>query len=778
MRSYSLFGILFIVVCSSFLALAQTADTAGVEKKSLLKLSIKDLMDVKVVTASRKEQAFSEAPANVIVVTSQMIRDRGYNTLNEVFEDLPGFDFTMKQPSGEYPSHSIFRGITDVGQTKLLFMVDGIVQNDISNGWLNNVGYDFPLNDIDRIELISGPGSSLYGANAYAGLINVITRDPLEGNDQTYFLEAKLSYGSNTTISPEIFAGYKFDNGLTMQLAARLYTSKGDGGLDRYDPGNYFHNNYEPDSVLTTEYGNIVNNLSVSNRKRIPDGFKNEINDYAIRGKIRKDNFSLGFSYWNKQEGLGSEVVGYEYFTYSDNLDYTVRHSGLTLYSTYDMKFSSSFTTKTLFYYRNTKVLPETGFYYTYKYQSVNNGIDPPVSNKKKGYSGEGFEIRLEQQFNYDFSKNHNLVFGFLLEQKNGQYYGISLGPEQDEYSTVVQSTYISEERTVQPFRFEKNAAAYVQDQYNFSDKYSLTTGLRYDYNIQYKSVLNPRIAFIASPFEDISVKFLYGHAYKAPTLFELYDEWRGNDQLEPQKIETTEIELYYYLLSNLGVKLNYFYSQLDNLITEAPNPDPQKIPIGPNGEHETYYQNIGNTKISGFTFSIDQIISENLKYSANYTYLIGENGTEINNVAKHKINFSLDYNLMNKININLRANYIGKVKAPETNLYFYPKTQATISQIGYDYLTAEKNNGYVEDVLLLNLTLRGTNLFDFADIEPQLIVRNLLDTDYYTVGRQAGSGLRPVNEIQPVIQNPSGFIPAYHPQPGRDILFRLVFKL
>jgi hypothetical protein len=79
----------------------------------------------------------------------------------------------------------------------------------------------------------------------------------------------------------------------------------------------------------------------------------------------------------------------------------------------------------------------------------------------------------------------------------------------------------------------------------------------------------------------------------------------------------------------------------------------------------------------------------------------------------------------------------------------------------------------------LLNLTLTARNLFGTdAKLEPQLIVRNLLDTDYTGIGRQSGSGMRPVDALQPTMQNPSGFIPPYHPQPGRELFFVLRYSI
>ena len=151
-------------------------DVEADELDALLEVGLEDLMQIQVVPPGRQQQRIAQAPANITAITAEMIERRGYRTLEEVLKDVPGFEFTTSQPSGEYPTHFIFRGISDLGQTKTLIMVDGIVQNDVSNGWARGLGFDLILSDVAMIEIVSGPGSALYGANAYAGLINIITK--------------------------------------------------------------------------------------------------------------------------------------------------------------------------------------------------------------------------------------------------------------------------------------------------------------------------------------------------------------------------------------------------------------------------------------------------------------------------------------------------------------------------------------------------------------------------------------------------------------------------
>ncbi|MDP6040855.1 MAG: hypothetical protein QGG64_20060, partial [Candidatus Latescibacteria bacterium] len=278
----------------------------------------------------------------------------------------------------------------------------------------------------------------------------------------------------------------------------------------------------------------------------------------------------------------------------------------------------------------------------------------------------------------------------------------------------------------------------------------------------------------VRSPQEGIGFKLLYGQAFKSPTVFEFFDEWRGSPDLEPEKIATGEAEISYQFASKAIIRSGFFYSRLTNLIVVAPNPDPTRVPIGPLGQHLDYFQNIGSTQTSGLTLSGEFQFDRHLYAYTNYTYTRGKDGTEIDNIAQHKINLGVNYLLANHFNINLRGNWRGQIKAPRSNLYFYPKNAATVANIGYDYHTEANPDGYLKGHLVFNLVLTGQNFP--VKFEPQLIIHNLFDKNYINIGRQSGSGTRPIN--QPSVQNPSGFIPPYHPQPGRELFLVLRYNL
>lgn len=768
----------FAVLTTVVTSLLHVGETMADELDDLLGTDLDMLMDMTVVTPARKGQTVAEAPASVTVITREMIQRRGYLSLEDALKDVPGFDFTTGQPAGEYPTHFLYRGVGDVGQTKMLIMEDGIVLNDVSNGWARHVGYDFMLNDVEKIEIIGGPGSALYGANAYAGLVNVITRSAGEA-PPGLTVEILGLGGQHGTASPEGMARYRFDNGVSLQLAGRWYRTDGDDGADRSDPGRYFHGNAEPDSVLTTEFGNIANERNTDgSRLQVPDGFGNDVDDVFLRGRVTRDGFTIGFNFWDQDEGLGSEVVGYEYFANTAGIEYRAHHRGYAAYAAYESALTDHLDSHSRVYFRSDRILPETGFTYTYQYQSVDNGTDPAVADKKKGYHGEGFVVGLEQQLNLDLSERDGLVVGLQLEQEIKEHWGISLGPDQDANLTIIASTWTDEQRSVQPVFFSQNAALYGQYEYRLDSKHTITAGLRFDGDDEYGHVFNPRLGVVRNPTHGLGFKLLYGEAFKAPTVFEQFDEWRGNEQLKPEQIATGEGELSYHFSERAVVRGGFFYSRLTDLIVVAPNPDPLQVPIGPLGQHLDYYQNIGSTSVHGFTVTGDFQLRPRLFAFANYSLTRGDDGDDLDNISAHKLNAGLNYQHPH-LNANLRARWRGQIKAPASNLYFQTKDGTTVDAMGYDYVTEASPDGFMDGHLVVDLALTGRDLLgNDSVLEPQFIARNLLGEDYVGIGRQSGSGVRPVDELQPTVQNPSGFIPAYHPQPGRELFLVLRYRL
>jgi outer membrane receptor for ferrienterochelin and colicins len=213
-----LFNILFLL--NIFIVSSLHAEEEDSIKK-LVNLSLEDLIEVKIITASKNEETVENAPGIISVVTSREIDDFGANNLFEVLERVTSIYMTG---SHTYPQNvTSMRGdlSTHIDNHVLLLLNGRPVREGFAGGY-NFVFYNaFPLNIIDKIEIIRGPGSVLYGTNAYMGVINILTKQ-----DAIPTLTTKIMGGSFSAKGVEASTFYK-DNEL--KILSGLKTFKEDG---------------------------------------------------------------------------------------------------------------------------------------------------------------------------------------------------------------------------------------------------------------------------------------------------------------------------------------------------------------------------------------------------------------------------------------------------------------------------------------------------------------------------------------------------------------------
>ncbi|MCK4699975.1 MAG: TonB-dependent receptor plug domain-containing protein [Bacteroidales bacterium] len=167
-RTHLFFIILFAI---PYLVLSQEPDT--IEAGDILSMSLDDMLNIEVTSASKIPQKLREVPAIVRVITAGQIKERGYFVLEEALADLPGFNF--RNILG-FNSYSFIRGAPNQNNL-ILLLIDGIQVNELNSGGFYGGG-QYNLSNVDRIEVVYGPASALYGTNAVSGIINIITKKP------------------------------------------------------------------------------------------------------------------------------------------------------------------------------------------------------------------------------------------------------------------------------------------------------------------------------------------------------------------------------------------------------------------------------------------------------------------------------------------------------------------------------------------------------------------------------------------------------------------------
>jgi iron complex outermembrane receptor protein len=476
-----------------------------------MELELKELMQIEVNTvygASKYEQKLTEAPSAVSIVTSSEIKKNGYRTLADILRSVRGL-YTTYDRNYQYLG---MRGFSKPGDynTRFLLLVDGHRIND-SIFETASIGTEFPIDVdlIDRVEVIRGPSSSIYGTNAFLGVINVMTRKvyQLKGTEvsgevarfDTY--KGRLSYGR------------KFNNGVEALVSGSAYDSNGKSKL-------YYR---EFDSPATNN--GITNNA---------DGDRY----HSFFSKLALKEFSLQGAYVSRDKTIPTAPWGVEF---NDAGTWTRDNRGYL-----DLKYEHAF---------DDRLSMASRLFYDY-YQYRGTYIISGVPNKD-GAEGEGWGV--DVKFNARIMKNHNVILGGEFIDNTKQY--------QFNYDEQPYSSYLDDKRT------SRNWALYIQDEIRILDNLILNIGLRHDHYDTFGGTTNPRVALIYQPFETTALKFLYGTAFRAPSAYELYYSDGGvstksNLDLKPETIETHELVLEQDLGNRIRLAASVFFNKITDLIS------------------------------------------------------------------------------------------------------------------------------------------------------------------------------------------------------------------
>jgi iron complex outermembrane receptor protein len=501
-------GLLLSVALASA-AFAAAGDPGQAQAPDLTNLSIEELMNIDlVVGASKYEQRVTEAPAYVTIVTAADIQAFGYRTLADILGSVPGF-YTRYDRSYSFVGVRGFQRPNDYNLRTLL-LIDGHRANDnIYNSALIGTEGVLDVDDIDRVEVIRGPSSSIYGASAFFAVINILTR---QGRDLNGF-EVAGAAGSWDTQSARVNWGTKTAGGAEAYL----------GGSGLWSGGQDFH---------YSEFNDPLNNPLSANGGNA-DGVDQDKTWKAI-GKFAWRGFRAEVAQSTRRKVLPAAP----YKTLFDDPDNQTLDERGFLDLRYDAPLGSK-TTMTAGVYADR-------YYYrgNYDYPPLAGGL---YIEKAYGYT-RGAEVQLTARPN----PKHTLVAGGELRD----HY------RQDFYADDAAGLYFDDHRQ------SSDWGLFVQDQYVPSKRFLFNLGVRHDGYEIFGGSTNPRLAMIVSPTETIVLKFIYGHAFRAPSFQELYYGTGANPDLDPERIRTSEFVYEQYVGRNLRLSGTFFDNEVTDLIS------------------------------------------------------------------------------------------------------------------------------------------------------------------------------------------------------------------
>lgn len=405
---------------------AQGADT-------LAALSLEELTSLAVSGASRFTQRLTEAPSNVTLVTSEDIRTFGYRTLADVLRSVRG----VTVGSDRAYSYAGVRGFARPGDlnTRVLLLIDGhrytdgVFQQSLLLGTEGLIDVDL----IERVEFIPGPGSALYGSNAFFGVVNVITKKPGE------FRNGMLatSVASHDTYEAKGVLTGKADSGLEWLASYSRYRSLGD---DLHYP----------------EFSAINNGVA--------QGLDHD-NSHRAFGKLVWGPFMLELSHLQREKGLPGAPFGIQFNEPSAAFNDTIGFADLR----YQDNLGDTFNVSARLYAGD------------YEYEGILPfDLPPTVINHDTAHSRWW---GVEGAATWNGMEDHRLTTGFEYENN----------PVQDQFNADLDppAVYLDDRRSSSRF------GLYIQDEWRLAADWIVNMGLRHDAYSEFGGSTNPRLALV-----------------------------------------------------------------------------------------------------------------------------------------------------------------------------------------------------------------------------------------------------------------------------------------
>ncbi len=655
----------------------------------LYQLSLADLSKVEITSATGNSTPLDKAPATASVITSEEIEAMGARTLDEALEFVPGLHVSLSALNRLDAVYSI-RGIHTGFNPHVLLLMNGVpVQFSLQGG--RPALLRLPVTSISKVEVIRGPGSAIYGADAYAGVINVITKDGTT-DDNLALGGSAGSFGQRESWvqgSGEL-GGAQFLFGVTYQ-----YTDGDDTRTLTRDLQTTLDENFGTDASLapgslSTGYEIWDTHIALNTKKWKVNGWYWESNNAGIGAGAAQaldrrghDDSSLWLGDVTYQ--LMEDAHGWEsearisYLRYKLQAQFNIFPSGTVLPIGADG--NANFTSPA-----GVVAFPD-GF----------------IGNP--GATTEDTQFDLISIYNAWDSLKLRLAVG-SKQQKLDSTETKNFGPGVIDGSEGVVDGALTDVSDTE-FVFVKDSSRSikylsVQGEWNWVRDWQLTAGIRLDDYSDFGTTINPRFALVWTASEKLTTKFLYGSAFRAPSFTEQFNENNpislGRDDLDPETIDTYEVSLNATISENVLANLNVFYYEAKDMIEFIPD----------QGATTSTAQNARNQTGSGFEFESLIDITNNLRLEGNYSWSDVEDkdsGRDVADAPAQQISLKLGWYPTKTILLGLQLNRVEDRKRADMD----PRQP-------------------VADYTLVDAVVRKDNLFGVMGVK--LSVKNIFDSD------------------------------------------------
>jgi len=567
----------------------------------LFALPLEELLNIQVAIATLEPGSIHEAPGIISVISREEIQHLNPRNITDILNLTPGFNMVVES------LHAPLLQLRGTGnrQDNVLLLIDGHRLNSQLFGGSTYIIDDIPVELIDHIEIIRGPGSALYGSNAFEAVINLIT---VPDKDQKQGL-IYTKYGTNDTISGGTIYKSKGED-QHMILAASGADSNGPN--DPYVDLSGYHGTIE----FPTTSKNIYANAKQGNWNLL-----------ALRNVESSGPFIGNTLYLNEgtdREYITSALEG----SYSKDLS---AFGIISLKAYYD-----EFDFDCLWEPLPPRLSPPNGFF-----------KNPTATDARLG----GEFLWKKTVFT-----SHRILLGSSYDAI--KLYNSSLSqtdPASRQMVEVPASWIIPEENS--------HYAFFLQDQFPIFAESHITIGARYDNYDQYGDTINPRIGFTTPMSTDSHLKLLYGTAFRAPSYYEsnttAYGNLVPNTDVEPEQLESIEAE-YSVQQPQFSWRANTFYTKIKDIIETV------TIPAGGSGKRNIGAIDTYGLEAEAKRFFFDN--KHSLGINGYLNYAEDDKGDRVLRVPQYGAVLILNNKWSENWNTNIQAKYTGPMeKAPVT---------------------------------------------------------------------------------------------------------------
>ena len=606
------------------------------------------LEDVTVTTATKTEKSIDGVSASVIVVTEEEIQKTGASTLDKILEKIPSINAQygrFPHPSASSKAAISLRGM---GANGTLILIDGKRLSGETESPYEMTRISASM--IERIEIVKGSMSTLYGSDAIGGVINIITKK-IDKNISTL----DLKYGSNGDGD----AANKNVN----------FTNRGSVGTFRYKI-NTSIDDTSPYKVNKSYTQQAVNpstgaNLNVHPLDNVPGNYdvtyKDEATIKTIGTRLENDfsdNFTAGFDVNYFVEDREGQYLGNAAATSGGLITNTPVNSED---KNRRIDLSSDFK-----YFINDDLSMNTKIYRSY--YKKRNYTDPLTfaGDTNTKFSADVTIDTLESDLTYVLNDSNIITTGLEYRKETRDSGAINPDASSSEFITKV----------------VKYKSLFIQDEIEISDTLNAIIGTRYDNISNADNKVTLQAGLVKKLAENTSIRANYAQGYRTPDIAELYVTsmyYKGAKRYGSEVINTIKTDSYDLKpeqSQTFELSLSNKYENLSSVFTIFNNKVKDKIDLVSYNDSSSatkYYtsENIDKVDIKGAEVSFDYDVNSNVDLGLNATYLKTEDestGKELTYTPDISASFNVNYKIINDLNTNLMIRYIGEQYSNSTN--------------------------------------------------------------------------------------------------------------